>query len=115
VRFINKLFIPVGENPGDYIRALPVLPDDVVPTITEMFMRVVSPIQSPSGRFIHNQALLPPERDGFSTVLFDNDFQFPVEGRDMTEIWEMLESIREIKDRYFVQLTTDKMRATFDV
>jgi uncharacterized protein (TIGR04255 family) len=115
VRFINKLFIPVGVDPGEYVHALPLIPDEVAPMITEMFMRVVSPIDSPPGRFVHNQALLPPERDGFASVLFDNDFQFPVEGKSQTEIWEMLETVREIKDRYFVRLTTDKMRATFDV
>jgi uncharacterized protein (TIGR04255 family) len=114
VRFINKLFLPLNENPSDYVRALPEIPEEVAPAINEMFMRIVSEIDSPPGRFIHNQALLPPEKEGFSTVLFDNDFQFPVEGKSQAEIWEMLESIREIKDAYFVNLTTDKMRATFD-
>lgn len=114
VRFINKLFIPVTAPPEEYVRARPEIPERVAPSIRELFMRIVSSIENPPGRFIHNQALLPPERDGFSTVLFDNDFQFPVEGKSQAEIWEMLESVREIKDEYFVELTTDKMRATFD-
>lgn len=115
VRFINKLFIPRTASPEEYVRAMPVLPREIAPAINEMFMRVGCPIDAPPGRFIHNQALLPPEKEDFATILFDNDFQFPVEGKTETEIWEMLESVRTIKDDYFVALTTDKMRATFDV
>jgi uncharacterized protein (TIGR04255 family) len=114
VRFINKLFIPMGASPEEYICALPHFPSHIAPTINEMFMRVVTPIADPPGRFIHNQALLPPEKPGYASVLFDNDFQFPVEGKTEAEIWELLESVREIKDRYFVDLTTEKMRETFD-
>ena len=114
VRFINKLLIPRNSEPEEFIHAFPSLPQTVAPTFNEVFMRVVCPIPDPPGRFIHNQALLPPEKDGFSTVLFDNDFQFPVEGKPESEIWEMLETIRDIKDYYFLELTTERMRDTFD-
>jgi uncharacterized protein (TIGR04255 family) len=114
VRFINKLFIPAAAETDEYINALAKLPNHIAPQIYEVFMRVVTPVADPPGRFIHNQALLPPEKEGFSTILFDNDFQFPIEEMTESEIWEMLESVREIKDRYFVDLTTEKMRATFD-
>lgn len=114
VRFINKLFIPKSQEPSEYVTAYPQLPSQIAPTINEMFMRTVSPIEDPAGRFIHNQVLLPTEKEGFATLLFDNDFQFPIEGKTESESWEMLEIVRDIKDRYFVGLTTQKMRDTFN-
>jgi len=114
VRFINKVFFPRTADPAEYLNARPLMPSDVAPVISEMFMRVVAPIGDPAGNFIHNQALLPPERDGFATVLLDNDFQFPAEGKADAELWEMLETVREIKDRYFVAVTTEKLRETFN-
>jgi len=114
VRYINKLFIPNGKEPSEYVTAYPQLPSHIVPTISEMFMRIVSPIENPPGRFIHNQVLLPTEKEGFAAILFDNDFQFPLEGKTEAETWEMLEAVREIKDRYFVDLTTERMRETFN-
>jgi len=77
-------------------------------------MRVGMAIAEPPGRCIHTQALLPLEREGFATLIFDNDFQFPTEGKSQAQIWEILENVRELKDRYFVYLTTEKMRETFD-
>jgi uncharacterized protein (TIGR04255 family) len=114
VRYLNKLFIPTNEEPEEFVRAYPQIPKHIAPTIYQSFMRTVSTIVDPPGSFIHNQVLLPQEREGFATLLFDNDFQFPVEGKSDSKLWEMLEVVREIKDRYFVDLTTERMRATFD-
>jgi len=115
VRYINKVFIPSGADPDDYVRVSPEFPKSISPVISEMFMRIGVPIDEPVGKFVHTQALLPPEREGLATLLLDNDFQFPVsEKAGPSQIWEMLESVREIKDRYFVELTTDKLRETFN-
>jgi uncharacterized protein (TIGR04255 family) len=115
VRYINKLFIPEGVDPETYVRAFPKLPDEISSPIDDLFMRVGMEIAEPKGRFFHTQALLPPERKGFVTLLFDNDFAFPIEGKSDAQTWELLESVRELKDRYFVFLTTEKLRETFDV
>ncbi len=114
VRYINKLFIPVGVDPEIYVRAFPKLPDEISSPLHELFMRVGMEIAEPKGRFFHTQAILPREREGFATLLFDNDFQFPIEGKSDAQTWEILEDVRELKDRYFVYLTTEKMRETFD-
>jgi uncharacterized protein (TIGR04255 family) len=114
VRYINKLFIPVGVDPEIYVTAFPKLPDEISTPLYELFMRVGMEIAEPKGRFVHTQAILPPEREGFATLLFDNDFQFPIEGKSDAQTWEILESVRVLKDRFFVSLTTEKMRETFD-
>jgi len=114
VRYINKLFIPVGVDPEIYVTAFPKLPDNMSNPISDLYMRVGMEVAEPPGRFIHTQAILPPEKEGFVTLIFDNDFRFPVAGKSEAQIWEMLESVRELKDRYFVYLTTEKMRDTFN-
>jgi hypothetical protein len=79
-----------------------------------MFMRFGLPIDDPPGILIHTQTLLPPEREGFATLLLDNDFQFPVQGKTLNQVWQMLELVRDLKDHYFLELTTSKMREAFD-
>jgi len=75
-----------------------------------MLMRLVLPIDKPSGQLIHTQMLLPMERQGFSTLLFDNDFHFPTTGMTDSQVWDLLELVRDVKDAYFEDFTTPRLR-----
>lgn len=114
VRYLNKLFIPFGEPFENYIRVFTFLPPDVPQEILESFFRIALPIASPPGKLTHVQVLLPPEREGHSTILFDNDFQFPAIQIPISRIWEHIENVRDVKDEYFLKFLTDKMKDTFN-
>jgi uncharacterized protein (TIGR04255 family) len=114
VRYINKLFIPINEQAEDYVTIYPNLPSEIVQRIDGLQLQLVLPIAKPAGRLVHTQILLPPEREGYASLLFDNDFQFDTSGISNGEVWPMLELIRDIKDDYFEHFTTEKMRKTFD-
>jgi uncharacterized protein (TIGR04255 family) len=115
VRYINKIYIPLGEDSEEYVRIFPKLPDGIPPVILDCFMRLGLPIEEPRGKLVHQQILLPPDKPGYSSVLIDNDFRFPALGLRMSEVWEQLEQVRYVKDYYFDQFLTKKMKDTFNV
>ena len=114
VRYINKLFVPQSEPWENYIRVYPYFPPEVPPIIFEFFMRLAMPITNPPGRLTHQQAFLPPEQEGFLTMLLDNDFQFSALGVQLSSIWTKIDEIRTIKDDYFDKFLTDKMKESFN-
>jgi uncharacterized protein (TIGR04255 family) len=114
VRYINKLFIPLKADLSAFLRVYPHLPEDVPQTIHEEFMRIAMAIPEPTGVLIHQQTLLPPEREGFAAILLDNDFQFPCQGMSAEEVWNSIEKIRSLKDDYFVKFLTPAMLETFN-
>jgi uncharacterized protein (TIGR04255 family) len=115
VRYINKLYIPLGQDSEEYVSIYPHLPEGIPTQIQECFMRLGLPILKPRGKLLHQQILLPPDREGFSSLLLDNDFQFPALGLTTPEVWEQLETVRFVKDDYFRKFVTLKMQETFDV
>jgi uncharacterized protein (TIGR04255 family) len=114
VRYINKLFVPVRTDLSTFLRVYPQLPEDVPQTIHELFMRIGMAISEPTGVLIHQQTLLPPERENFVTILLDNDFQFPSHGTPVQEVWGLIEKVRSLKDDYFVKFLTPAMMETFN-
>jgi len=114
VRYINKLFIPEMKEWEKYINVYPYLPADVPQLISEYFARIVMPIERPPGRLTHQQAVLPPERDGFLTFLFDNDFQFSGLGLSVSSLWSKIDEVRVIKDDYFDRFLTPLMKESFN-
>jgi uncharacterized protein (TIGR04255 family) len=114
VRYINKLYIPEGAAVDDYVLISPKIPGAFSPAVQQMFMRLVLPIENSSGQLIHTQMLMPVERQGFVTLLFDNDFQFPTVEMTDDQVWELLEVVRDLKDAYFEDFTTPKLRELFN-
>jgi len=114
VRYINKVFLPNDEDYKDYLQIYPHLPGNIPGSIQECFMRLGMPIADPQGKLVHQQILLAPEKDNYSTVLLDNDFRFSAIGLSSTAVWERLEKIRQIKDDYFRKFVTEKLMETFN-
>ena len=63
---------------------------------------------------MHQQMLLPLEKLGYATVLFDNDFVFPANGIKSSAIWEAIDPIRFVKDEFFERMLTDEMKESFN-
>jgi uncharacterized protein (TIGR04255 family) len=115
VRYINKLYMPLGEDSEQYIKIFPHLPVEIPNMIKECFMRLTLPINEPQGQLIHQQILIPPDKPNFSALLLDNDFRFSALTLTVEEVWDQLEKVRTVKDYYFDVFTTDKMQETFNV
>jgi uncharacterized protein (TIGR04255 family) len=114
VRYINKLFLPELRPWQDFIKIYPFIPEDVPQEISELFMRISMPILDPPGRLSHQQAILPPEREGFATVILDNDFQFSAIGTPISGLWNRIDEVRGLKNDYFDKFLTPKMKEQFN-
>jgi uncharacterized protein (TIGR04255 family) len=114
VRYINKLFIPELRPWQDFIKIYPSIPEEVPQGFSELFMRITMPIEHPAGRLSHQQAILPPEREGFATVILDNDFQFSAIGNTMSGLWKGIDEVRDLKNDYFLKFLTPAMKEQFD-
>lgn len=115
VRFINKIHIPNNLPLDRFLRVYPLLSEQFPQEINESFMRLGFSIKEPQGTFVHQHILLPQEREGYATVLLDNDFRFSAIGLTSTLIWENVQKVRKIKDEYFFALITDELRDSFNV
>ena len=114
VRYLNKIFTPLGEPSEDYFRIHIAVATDLPQMIFEPYLRLAFMLSNPSGKLLHQQGLLPPEREGFVTTLLDNDFSFPANELAPDDLWTAIDSIRETKDHFFFNMLTDKMKESFD-
>jgi uncharacterized protein (TIGR04255 family) len=114
VRYVNKLFVPQRVPWEKYIRVYPSIPEEVPQDVLEYFLRLAMPIKYPPGRLNHLQAILPQEREGFLTMLLDNDFQFSAINVQLSDIWSKIDEVRTVKDEYFDKFLTPLMKETFD-
>jgi uncharacterized protein (TIGR04255 family) len=114
VRFINKIFIPSRTEITDYVQIYPSLPSDAPQEIQDMYMRLALRIAEPEGRLIHQQTFLPPERENYTALVLDNDFQFSALALTYESLWEEIEKVRDVKDDFFRKCVTPKMMESFN-
>jgi len=114
VRYINKLFLPVGRRLEDFLKLYTFLAPDLPQVIYNQLLRLTLPIENPQGVLNHTQAFLAPEKEGFLTLLLDNDFTFPLIGTPLSALWIKIDGVRNVKDEIFLQMLTDEMKETFD-
>jgi uncharacterized protein (TIGR04255 family) len=114
VRYINKLFIPLGEPTENYVSLHISVPPDLPQAIFEPYLRLKFLLANPSGILTHQQGHLPHEKEGFASTLLDNEFSFPASDLAPDGLWPAIDSVRETKDDYFFNMLTDRMKETFD-
>jgi len=113
VRYINKLSWPAGEPMEKYLRVYPYIPEDLPQELGSCFMRLQVPLGSPQGLLTQQLVALPPEQPGKVAFLLDNEFAFSPIGLSDAILWEQIDLAREIKNRFFVNSITDKMKEAF--
>jgi uncharacterized protein (TIGR04255 family) len=114
VRYINKIFIPLGEPTENYVRLHISVPPDLPQAIFNPYLRLAFLLTNPAGMLTHQQGLLSPEKEGFASTLIDNEFAYPTSGLTPEGLWPAIDSVRDTKDYYFFNMLTDKMKETFD-
>jgi len=116
VRYINKVYIPEGHELSDFLNVYPKTPPGLLWGVNNSFMRLGMEIDVPlRGSFVHQHVLIPSDRKGFAAVILDNDFQYSVDGPTNEDLWRNINSVRDVKDQYFLQLVTERLAEGFDV
>jgi uncharacterized protein (TIGR04255 family) len=110
VRYLNKLSWPAGEPMEDYLRVYPYIPEDLPQMIGGCYMRLQIPIESPQGLLTQQLVMLPQEQPDKSYFMLDNEFTFSAIGLSDSTVWEHINLSREIKNKFFVNSITDKLK-----
>ena len=114
VRYINKIFIPLGEPTENYVSLHISVPPDLPQAIFNPYLRLTFLLANPAGTLTHQQGILPSEKEGFASTLLDNEFSFPANDLTNEGLWPAIDSVRDTKDHYFFNMLTDRMKETFD-
>jgi uncharacterized protein (TIGR04255 family) len=114
VRYINKIFVPLGQPTEDYVRLYIEVPPTLPQEIFDPYLRLVFRLSNPPGTLTHQQGLLPPEKEGYASTLLDNNFSFSAANMVPATLWPAIDAVRDTKDYYFFNMLTDKMKETFD-
>jgi len=118
LRYINRVHIPHGKSMADFLTLYPEVPpnaDGSLRSIGSSYMRVDGVVDEiPDGRLIIQQAMLPPEREGFATLSLDFDISVAaLSGMKEDFVWEMLEKARDVKNQLFVASMKPDFLETF--
>ena len=116
VRYINRIELPLPlVDFREWIPKFPDIPAPLPQAIAEMVLRMVVPVPSKEATAIVTLALEPwSEGKTHAGVIFDIDVfrvaSVPTEGDD---VWNALESLREIKNDFFFEYLTPKTLELF--
>jgi uncharacterized protein (TIGR04255 family) len=118
LRYINRVHIPFNRSMGDFLTLYPEVPpnaDGSLRRVGSSYMRVDGVVNEiRDGRLIIQQAMLPPEREGFATLSLDFDISVAaLSGMREDFVWEMLERARNVKNQLFVASLKPDFLETF--
>jgi hypothetical protein len=100
VRYINKIFLPEGEDMSLTVRTRPEIAEGLPQSMFNFLVRLGVKIPDPQGVLMITEAQLPTERPGFVTAVLDHDLQFRI-NPESTDVWSLLDKARELKNDYF--------------
>jgi uncharacterized protein (TIGR04255 family) len=112
VRYINRLDIPAGQQLSEFFNTYPEVAKGLPQMLNGYLMRLEIPLDDfPGGVLVLQEYLVPSDKQGMVGVMLDNGFRFPVkEGISDEELWSLIESVREIKNRTFLDCLTSRMQ-----
>lgn len=121
VRYVNaiKLALPIA-NFEDYLTCPPRLPQGIPQALTAFIQRVVIPDEATNCISVVTQALEePPVQQGGAdsiTVLLDIDVfrNLRIERRQMADVWDCLDQLRDQKNRLFFSHLTERTVEMFE-
>jgi uncharacterized protein (TIGR04255 family) len=121
VRYVNQINLPLNKNGGglrfeDYLATFPEMrgiPENIA--LEGFFLRLVVPQDDLSAKLVVNEALMQPQADTIGIILDIDLFRENLSlEANSPEIWDILDSFRERKNRYFEASITDATRELFN-
>ena len=115
VRFINQIDIPLPlDDFKEYLLTVPEVSPALPQSLSNFLMRLEFPQPDLGGLLILTQIMVPPPQPGMASIVLDLDVS--MQGSNMildTEIWDLLDKLRDRKNKFFEGCITDKTRALF--
>jgi uncharacterized protein (TIGR04255 family) len=114
VRYVNQIDIPLPTiDYKDYFRTTPEVSPVLPQGLSNFFMQLQFPLPDLGGLLILTETAVPPPNPTTTSVILDLDVFKQAEMADDTEIWELLESLRDKKNEFFEGCVTERTRALF--
>jgi uncharacterized protein (TIGR04255 family) len=112
VRYINRLEVPLGRELSDFLSTYPQIAKGVPQSMTGFLMRADLLLEEfPGGTLVMQEHMIPSEKPGMTGIMLDNDFRVPVgESASDDAVWNLIESLRVVKNRVFVNCLTPEMQ-----
>jgi uncharacterized protein (TIGR04255 family) len=103
LRYINKIIIPLPiMDFGDYFTAPPTVPENLPQGVNSYFNRVVIYEPTIGANAIITNSMEPISKSDFVPIILDIDiFKINPKGFDEEEVWELLDKIRDFKNKIF--------------
>jgi len=118
VRYVNRIDIPPQSGPSirveDYLNLSPRLPAETREPLKSYAMQIVFPLESTPYTVILNSGTVPSPLVGYTSFLLDLDISRETElPRRDDALWQVLDEMREHKNRVFENYITDLSRRLF--
>ncbi|MFN0169337.1 MAG: TIGR04255 family protein [Bryobacteraceae bacterium] len=115
VRYINQIDIPLRAiDYKDYFRTTPEVSPVLPQGISGFFMQLQFPQADFGGVLILTQTAIPPPSEDMNSVILDLDvFKESTELASDSEVWGLIETLRNRKNEFFEGCLTDKARELF--
>jgi len=115
VRYINQIDIPVPQiDYKEYFRTSPEVSPDLPQGLSGFFMQLQFPQEDIGGILVLTQTAVPPPVPSMTSVILDLDvLKENVKFRSDEEVWILLETLRDRKNKFFEGCITDKTRRLF--
>jgi uncharacterized protein (TIGR04255 family) len=112
VRYINRFTVPVGREISDFLRTYPEVAKELPQQMPSYLMRVELLLSDiPGGLLVLQQHMAPSDPPSSEmTVTLDNEFRLPAAAGTDEGIWDLIESVRELKNKVFVNCLTAEMQ-----
>lgn len=112
VRYINRIDVPAdGIDLKQYFRTFPEVSPDLPQQLTGFFMQLRIPQADLPGEALINQTIIPPAREGVSSIVLDVDlFRDKDAPGEEDAIWTFFETLHSRKNDIFEACITDRTR-----
>jgi len=111
VRYINKLHMPPGSEMTLFLRTYPEVSPELPQVLQGSFMRLEIPLGFQDGILVLQQFYAPPDQPDQVAMILDNELRFRITEKNPSDadLWNRVESLRELKNRIFRGCLTPKM------
>jgi uncharacterized protein (TIGR04255 family) len=115
IRYLNRIEIPLPlRDFKDYILTVPEIAPGIPQALANFLMRLVIPIPESSAMAIVSVAMDPGTTEDKLPIIFDIDvFRQGSFGVDGANIWEIFESLHQLKNQIFFKSITEKAKELF--
>ena len=117
VRYVNQINLPLKGGAlmfESYLKTFPGVGLDQDVSLEQFFLRLVMPQEDLQAKLILTEALLPQQGDSLGVILDIDLFRENLSiSAQSNEIWDILKTFRERKNKFFESSITDKTRELF--